>query len=435
MADGDNTATNALDPNSLAALLQQTMTPNPDVQQQASPMGGELQAPPPTQQPQVSSTPPRSNQPPRMGGMPLIAQYIQGMIKGGTQGGIGPSGYPQQPTSRGDMTLNFLGQFLGNLAQGLSQAGHGPGANLRGFGAAVQAPYQRSLQDFQVQQQAQEQQARIAQQQAQTELAQAQAGQYKNLMQTPLGPMSPALAMRLYPEMIRSQTQKEIAGERITSAEDLKKLGIQAQKELAGQKLAQQLGEFKQTQEYRIWKEKLDKDTQLKVANITAGKAPAQMLQTAAYADGGLTMMADAKAAMDRLEARGVMGSSVAQNKVENWIFGKGLVDPSLPAQDRADIGKLRAALGYTSSAAMRAHTGRTSQEIYQDFKDRLGAGQDWTALKGAMEETDTLLSHYRDAASTENIQRLRGGTSNVPQPKKGGSKVDDLVGKYGGKP
>jgi len=407
MADGDNSATQAVDPNSLAALLQQTMTP---VEQQNAPITGELQAPPPVQQPQVSSTPPPSNTPPRMGGMPLIAQYLQGMIKGGSQGGIGPNGYPVQPQSRGDMTLNFLSQFLGNLAQGLSQAGHGPGANLRGFGAAVQAPYQRSLQDFQVQQQAQEQQARIAQQQAQTGLTEAQTEQLKNVVQTPYGPMSPLLAKSIFPSIIKSETQKETTQAKIASAEKQTTQKLKAQGELAGQKLAQQLGEFRTSQDYKVWKEKLDKDTQLKVAQLTAGKAPAQMLQTAAYADGGLNMMADAKAAMDRLEARGVLGSNVAQNKVENWVFGKGLVDPSLPAQDRADIGRLRAALGYTSSAAMRAHTGRTSNEIYEDFKQRLGAGQDWTALRGAMEETDNLLSHYRDAASTENIQRLRSG-------------------------
>ena len=174
MAEGDNSATGAVDPNTLAALLQQTMTPNPDVQQQNAPISGELQAPPPTQQPQVSSTPPPSNQPPRMGGMPLIAQYLQAMIKGPQQG-IGPSGYPMQPQSRGDMTLNFLGQFLGNMAQGLSQAGHGPGANLRGAGAAMQAPYQRSLQDYQVQQQAQQQQAQLGLEQART---QAQVASY-----------------------------------------------------------------------------------------------------------------------------------------------------------------------------------------------------------------------------------------------------------------
>ena len=56
MADGDNSATQAMDPNTLAALLQQTMTPNPEVQQQNAPITGELQAPPPVQQPHLKQS-------------------------------------------------------------------------------------------------------------------------------------------------------------------------------------------------------------------------------------------------------------------------------------------------------------------------------------------------------------------------------------------
>lgn len=110
--------------------------------------------------------------PPRMGGVPLLARYIGGMIKG-----------PQQasplsaPTSRGDMTLNFLGELLANMSQGLAQAGHGPGANLRGFAGGVQAPYQRELSQYQLGQQQQAQQAQIQGEQARTGLAQAQTGQ------------------------------------------------------------------------------------------------------------------------------------------------------------------------------------------------------------------------------------------------------------------
>ena len=111
------------------------------------------------------------------------------------------------------------------------------------------------------------------------------------------------------------------------------------------------------------------------------------------------------------------MGSLPA-NKVEDWIFGKGLVDPSLPPDVRQSIGKLRAALGYTSSAAMRAHTGRTSREIYDDFKNRLGAGQDWSALRGAIDETQGMLSDYANSASNENFRRIRAG-QNTPAQRK----------------
>ena len=100
-------------------------------------------------------------------------------------------------------------------------------------------------------------------------------------------------------------------------------------------------------------------------------------------------------------------------------------MDPRLDSKTRETIGRLRAALGYTSSAAMRAHTGRTSQEIYQDFKSRLGAGQDWSALRGAIGVTRDMLTDYASAASDANIKAIRegknlqqGGAANPTKPK-----------------
>lgn len=110
----------------------------------------------------------QAQQPPRMGGKPLLLDYIQQMI------------HPQaasplsRPESRGDMTLNFMGQFLANLAQGLAAAGHGPGANLRGAAGAIQAPYQRELQQYQLGQQQQAQQAAVGAEQARTQQTEAQ---------------------------------------------------------------------------------------------------------------------------------------------------------------------------------------------------------------------------------------------------------------------
>lgn len=131
---------------------------------------GQLQAPAAQQAlPQVANNvyqPPSG--PPQMGGMPLIAQYLQGMIRGPQQGPQ-PVGTPNP--SRGDMTLNFLGQFLSNMSAGLAAGGHGPGANERAAGAAMQAPYQRALQNYQVQQQAQKQQADIEAEKTRTQAA------------------------------------------------------------------------------------------------------------------------------------------------------------------------------------------------------------------------------------------------------------------------
>jgi hypothetical protein len=73
-------------------------------------------------------------------------------------------------------------------------------------------------------------------------------------------------------------------------------------------------------------------------------------------------------------------------------------------------MGRLKAALGNTATATMRAHTGRTSKEIYEDYKVRFGIGQSWAALRGAMDETKGLLEHYVNAASNKEIKKLREG-------------------------
>jgi hypothetical protein len=187
--------------------------------------------------------------------------------------------------------------------------------------------------------------------------------------------------------------------------------------------LAEKVSEFKTTDAYRKWKAEFDTQNRLKIAQMhidaTTNKAPAAMMQTAVFARGGLDRLQDAQTEMSKLESSGVMGSLPA-NKVEDWIFGKGLVDPSLPADVRQSIGKMRAALGYTSSAAMRAHTGRTSHEIYEDFKARLGANQDWSALRGAIDETQGMLGDYAQSASDKNIRAIRGGNNLPPPPSSG---------------
>ena len=180
------------------------------------------------------------------------------------------------------------------------------------------------------------------------------------------------------------------------------------------------LDQFHQTQQYNVWKTNQDNQTKLQVAQMSGIKAPAAIMQTAAFAQGGLSMLNDAEQAMQRLEARGVLGN-VASDKIEDWIFGKGLVDPTLPAQDKQDIGKLRAAATYTSSAAMRAHTGRSSREIYDDFKNTMGINQGPDAWKGAMQETRSMLGQYSQGASDAAIASLRGRTLATPSSPQGG--------------
>lgn len=119
---------------------------------------------------------PQQKQPPQQGTRPLLLDYIQSMIRGGGQVQPGQA-QPQRPESRGDMTLNFMGQFLANLAQGLASAGHGPGANLRGFAGAAEAPYQRAVGQYERGQQQEAQAAQVGREQAQTGLSEAQTTQ------------------------------------------------------------------------------------------------------------------------------------------------------------------------------------------------------------------------------------------------------------------
>ena len=199
-------------------------------------------------------------------------------------------------------------------------------------------------------------------------------------------------------------TATTVQGMRGDTAETIQNLKNQA----AGNALQSKLDMFKQSQEYNVWKTNQDNQTKRDVAQMTGNKAPAAMMQTAAFAQSGLNRLDDAQAAMQRLEARGVLGN-VASNKLEDWIFGNGLVDPTLPPQDKEDIGKLRAAASYTSSAAMRAHTGRTSREVYDDFKNTMGINQGPDAWKGAMQETRSMLNDYAQGATNAAVQKLRG--------------------------
>jgi hypothetical protein len=127
-----------------------------------------------------------------MGGMPLLVRYISQMIHPGmTPTTTDPNNpQPARPTTRGDATLQFMGEFLANMSQGFAAAGHGPGANIRGFAGATQAPYQRELAGYQLGQQQQVQQAQIAEQQARAQQAQAQAELMRTgtTIMTPYGP-------------------------------------------------------------------------------------------------------------------------------------------------------------------------------------------------------------------------------------------------------
>jgi hypothetical protein len=417
---------------------------------------------------------------PKQSYAPLLARIMQAAFGKGaaaptaaTGGGPGDIGaQPGRPGNRLDAFEGFLGEFLNSFASGMANAGHGPGATGRGFGAAVQAPYERQLQQYQLQQEQQRQQAQVGQTQAQTGMIGAQTAGVETeteINQRRLAMMGQAMATGQDPVaslgklssdeqavVNAAKTESQMKGDmtpllqavdKVTNMRALsqrQQVGINAANVRATQALGEKMREFKITDEYRKWKENLDIQTKNNIAQLAQNKAPAAMQESAVFAKSGLNRLADAQQAMDELKASGVMGTLPA-NKVEDYLFGKGLVDPSLDAATRQQIGKLRSALSYTSTAAMRSHTGRTSQEIFEDFKNTLGPGQDWDALTGAMGETRDMLTEYANAPSDANIRAMRagqslatgGGAAAPAKPKAGGAKTGapptaaDMIKKY----
>lgn len=181
-------------------------------------------------------------------------------------------------------------------------------------------------------------------------------------------------------------------------------------------KLAQQAQQFKESEAFKKWQTEFNAQTKKDIAANSQNKAPAQILQTGMYAAGAQRQIADAQQGLEQLRNSGVLGS-VTSDKLEDWLFGSGLIDPTLSDADKRAIGKLRAALSYTSSATMRAHTGRSSREIYEDIKKTTGLGQSYEALEGALDQTNALLQDYVDGASDTNIQQLRTGTTPTARP------------------
>jgi hypothetical protein len=234
-----------LDPNQLAQLLAagagaqpnippaQALQPNP-----APDLGGAPQGTPPIlpsqqQQPAVPAPdfgsgtlnepsgigptpkPQPSSGPPKQSTVPALYGFMRQMFGGQDQRGYydAPAGQPGRPVSRMDAFENFLGNFLSSFATGMQQGGTGPGASGRGFGAAVNAPYQKQVGQYQLQQQGQLAQAQAAEAQGRGSEAEARAAQMGQMVTLPNGVTMPmALAQKVYPATIAAQAKVQAAG-------------------------------------------------------------------------------------------------------------------------------------------------------------------------------------------------------------------------------
>lgn len=175
-------------------------------------------------------TPAQRNAPPRPG-LPGIIGLISGLVnpaKGTPAGQMAPT--------RLDHFENFLGNFLQSLAAGFSTP-PGPGYNARSAAAAMQAPYQQAVRNWQLGQGAQAQQAQVESEQAktaQTAAQTAQIGKTATINIPGIGPITGpvkdilGLAGKTAPAQIRATSAENVArireGVQIPVPEDIAKM-------------------------------------------------------------------------------------------------------------------------------------------------------------------------------------------------------------------
>lgn len=164
----------------------------------------------------------QAKQPPRLG-RPALLDFITSMVKPQM---IAPGpGQTARPASRMGAFEDFLGNFVFSLGQGM-QAAHGPGAFGKGFGAAAAAPYGQAVQQWQMGQQQQAQEASIQQEQAHTGLMQEQARVAGTMATLPDGTQVPISALGNY---YKGAAAAGISGQTRITAEKLKILAMTGQ--------------------------------------------------------------------------------------------------------------------------------------------------------------------------------------------------------------
>lgn len=358
-----------------------------------------------------------------------------------TQGQFAPGVDPSQLVAQ-PRRPTFMSAFLANLGPSLAH-GIAAGAEQKTLGGGIAAGVggglggqeeqrryetQAGLQAAQVGESIKQREAQIFAMTPSVEMQDAQGNSYTVAPRDVPRVMGQGWMYKARTEAAATQAGGRVQQTKLTQAGATERKQMDVN--LAGQKLTQGWNEFQQTDQFKRWKDNQDNQTKIQVASLTANKAPAAMLQTATFAQGGIKALDDATNLMQQMSASGILGSNFATNKLEDFLFRNGAVDPSWTPAQRSMMGQLRGSLGLASSAMLRAHTGRTSQEIYDDFKSMLGVGQDWSALTGAMKESREMLVGYRDSARTASIQGLRSGDLGSDLPQGNGAKLNPSTAK-----
>lgn len=239
---------------------------------------------------------------------------------------------------------------------------------------------------------------------------------------------------RLIGDFLKEQTEEMKQAEldkrlnvRETGQDTRQDKKLKADQEKQDKSLKQQYGEFSKTLDFKRWNAMLMARTRIQAAKLASGK-PSQALQPiAVFARTGVGQFEKAQDILEKLQSKGVLGTWL-QGKVQDAIWGSGLVDPSIPPDVRKDIGELRGAIQLGNSAMLRAHTGRTSKEIYDDIRGMNKLGQDIDALYGAVDNSIDVLTEYANVLTPEAQSDLKKDIRTLPRS--GGGKTKPSSGK-----
>lgn len=371
--------------------------------------GGQPGAPPPMQ---AAPTP----MPPRPPGTSSLGQY---------QG------------SRSQIFRSILGDFLYSAGKGLAASGHGPEANARSVGAAMEAIPDRDILHKQLAMEAQKTQA-------EADYKHSVAAQYQQepvtLSNGETVMMNSIAAAKVRQAQEQAKGRENVQGIKnvgaaavqglkndATSDTNQTKKDIETSKEKSNADL---LGsKIKSSEKIAQWKISGAKDVaQLKMVAGQAAREAKQdeptaqaknSAETARVVQSGITRI---RPMIDQLDKAGALGA--VKGKVNDLIEGKqGFDGLGLSPENSRLMENFIDSLKFVNSGMLKTHFGaRGGQQLYGKFTQMLNAGQGVDVMKGGLDAFDFYAGRYAEEG------KRPGAANNTP---KGGLTADDLLKKY----
>jgi hypothetical protein len=373
---------------------------------------------------------------------------LQSLI--GTRSMAGPS--PPKQT-RGDMFRTMLSTFIYSLGEGMKASGTGPGANIRGAGAALVAPFERAdlqrqigLRERQVASQEASAKAledlRAAQEQALIPSIEVQGpnGEALKIAPRDLGAYI-AKGFWLKGMQIAATTKKETTAATIASKEKIEANKLSARKKLDAAKteLAKAQAEVAQGKvdpESPLYQQKereINARIQAAQANIALRERSLELSiermnrpttaarDRASFAAGLREHIPDVIEQINALDRQGKLGA--ISGRFNEFMTGKvGADDP--------DFAQLRTSLGLLQTGMMVPHVGaRGGVQLIKKFEGLINQGKASAGnLKASLGEMDKFLETY---SRLPEIQREQQSGRGAKQTGGTGKKWNAKTGRY----